>query len=132
MNGAKSFILIVLVIFLLNTGSSNAHRMFIGQRMTLDIYANYDDGSPAANATVKLYQDGQLFTENATDANGRFTMVLPGKGTGKWHYEIVGTGHTEKGYINVDNSPPVQAAALGLALLVPVYLAIRRKNEDGK
>ncbi|MDD1762789.1 MAG: transthyretin-like family protein [Methanothrix sp.] len=110
LNIAKSLILIILIVFLLDTGLSSAHRMFIGQRMTLDLYANYDDGSPVANATVKLYQDDKLFAENTTDEMGRFTMVLPGKGTGKWHYEIVGGGHTEKGYINVNNSPPVQSA----------------------
>jgi len=109
-NGAKSLILIILIVFLLDTGLSSAHRMFIGQRMTLDLYANYDDGSPAANSTVKLYQDGNLFAENTTDEMGRFTVVLPGKGTGIWHYEIESGEHTEKGYINVDNSPPVQSA----------------------
>jgi len=89
---------------LICAGAASAHRMFVGQRMTLDLYVLYDDGSPAGNAMVKLYQDGKLFAENVTDSSGKFSIVLPGKGTGKWQYEVSGGGHTEKGSINIDCS----------------------------
>lgn len=100
----KRILALILLAILLCAGASSAHRMFVGQRMTLDLYVLYDDGSPAGNAMVKLYQDGKLFAENVTDANGKFSIVLPGKGTGKWQYEVSGGGHTEKGSINIDCS----------------------------
>lgn len=72
--------------------------------MTLDLFVFFDDGSPAGNAEVKLYQDGKLFAENLTDASGRFTVVLPGRGTGQWQYEVSGGGHSEKGSFNINSS----------------------------
>jgi hypothetical protein len=99
------WILAVIIAALLLAGAASAHRMFVGQQITLDLFVFYDDGSPASNAEVKLYQEGALFAQNVTDATGRFTVTLPGKGTGNWSYEVEGGGHTEKGSIIINNTP---------------------------
>lgn len=127
----KRILLLTLIALMLSAGMADAHRMFIGPRVTLDLYAFYDDGTPASNAKVRLYQDGELFVENVTDAGGKFSVVLPGKGTGKWQYEVLGDGHTEKGFLNIDCSAPVQAAALGLCLLGPLVLISRKRRSKG-
>lgn len=103
--------------------------MFIGQRITLDLYAFYDDGTPACNANVKIFRDGTLYAENVTDAGGKFSMVLPGRGTGKWQYEIYGNGHAERGYLNIDSNAPDNLNALGLVILSSgSLLYIRRRR----
>ncbi len=93
---------LAFVALLLCSSAASAHRMFIGQQVTLDLFVFYDDGSPAGNADVKLYQDGKLYAENVTDSTGRFTVILPGRGTGKWQYEVSGGGHTETGLLNIN------------------------------
>lgn len=104
----KRILALILMAMMLCAGAASAHRMFVGQSMTLDLYVLYDDGSQAGNAMVKLYQDGKLFAENVTDASGKFSIVLPGKGTGKWQYEVSSGGHTETGSINIDCSLPAE------------------------
>ena len=94
----------LIIAALLLAGAASAHRMFVGQQITVDLFVFYDDGTPAANAEVKLYQDKELFAENVTDATGRFTVALPGKGTGNWSYEVEGGGHTETGSIIINNA----------------------------
>lgn len=127
----KIWTLLILALLVM-AGTASAHRLFVGQRMALDLYVMFDDGSPAANAKVKLYQGDSLFAENVTDATGRFSVVLPGKGTGNWRYEVSGGGHTEKGYVNIDNSEPIKAVALGLSILGPLILLSRIRMKKGK
>ena len=126
----KMMSVLILAALLLCAGAASAHRMFVGQQLTLDLFVFFDDGSPAGNADVSLYSDGKLFAENVTDASGRFTIVLPGKGTGIWQYEVSGGGHTEKGSININNTP-LQAGALGLSLVGPLPLIRRKRQSDG-
>ena len=122
--------LAITIAVLLLAGAASAHRMFAGQQVTIDLFVFYDDGSPAANVEVKLYQEDELFAQNVTDATGKFTITLPGKGTGKWYYEIEGGGHTEKGYINIDNSPPLNMSALGYGFLLPYTMGRRKREND--
>ncbi|NLH21549.1 MAG: hypothetical protein GX463_05200, partial [Methanothrix sp.] len=82
------WILALIIGALLLAGAASAHRMFVGQQITVDLFVFYDDGSPAANAEVRLYQEGELYAQNVTDDTGRFTVALPGKGTGDWSYEV--------------------------------------------
>ena len=49
------WILAVIIAALLLAGAASAHRMFVGQQITLDLFVFYDDGSPASKAEVKLY-----------------------------------------------------------------------------
>lgn len=132
------WMLAVTIAVLLLAGAASAHRMFVGQQVTVDLFVFYDDGSPAANAEVRLYQDKEFYAQNITDSTGRFTVTLPGKGTGKWHYEVEGGGHAEKGYINIDNNPPhpnapaqnatARAGFYSIILLLP-YISQCRKRE---
>lgn len=128
----KWIIVVAIAAILLCAGAASGHRMFVGQRMSLDLYVLYDDGSPASNATVKLYQDGKLFAENVTDAQGRMSIALPGKGTGKWQYVVSGGGHTEKGAINIDSNIPLQAGSSALFIVGPLFSMRRRRQEDGR
>ena len=117
-----------MMALLLLAGAASAHRMFVGQQMTLDLFVFFDDGSPASNAEVKIYSDGKLFADNATDDTGRFTIVLPGKGSGLWRYEVYGGGHEEMGWISINNTP-LQATAIGFSLVGPRPM-IRRKRQS--
>ncbi len=64
------WILAVIIAALLLAGAASAHRMFVGQQITLDLFVFYDDGSPAANAEVKLYQEGALFAQTSPMQQG--------------------------------------------------------------
>jgi nickel transport protein len=122
------WILALIIAALILAGAASAHRMFVGQQITVNLFVFFDDGSPAANADVKLYQEGELFAENVTDATGLFTITLPGKGTGNWSYEVEGGGHTEKGAISINNTISARAGALGIGLCVP-YLPSRKRRQ---
>ncbi|OPY51608.1 MAG: hypothetical protein A4E49_02213 [Methanosaeta sp. PtaU1.Bin112] len=123
-------IAVAIAAILLCAGAASGHRMFVGQRMTLDLYVLYDDGSPAGNATVKLYQDGALFAENVTDAQGKVSFALPGKGTGKWQYVVCHGGHTEMAAINIDSNVPVQAGSSALFVVGPLFSMLRKKQKS--
>ena len=125
----KWIIAVAIAAILLCAGAASGHRMFVGQRMTLDLYVLYDDGSPANNATVKLYQDGKLFAENVTDSQGKVSIALPGKGSGKWQYVVCHGGHTEKGAINIDSNVPLQAGPSALFIVGPLFSMRRKKQE---
>jgi hypothetical protein len=91
------FFIIATLILILISGSMTAsgHRMFLGQSMTLSLSAIYDDGEPAALASVQVFRDGVLYSQNQTDPSGFFRMALPGKGTGEWRFVVSGDGHDE-------------------------------------
>ncbi|OPY52845.1 MAG: hypothetical protein A4E48_00977 [Methanosaeta sp. PtaU1.Bin060] len=126
----KTALAIPILIIALVIGSCPAqgHRMFIGQKMTIDLYAIFDDGEAARNATVQIYRDGELYAENKTDSTGRFTLPLPGKGTGDWRFLISEGGHEESAFISIKNESRTTTAAAGLALiLVPAAFLWRRR-----
>jgi len=51
----KRLIFAILVLALvLETMPAFGHRMFIGQRVTVDLYAIFDDGEPAKDASVQV------------------------------------------------------------------------------
>lgn len=127
----KWWLILIIAALLLCAGAASAHRMFVGQQLTLDLYVFFDDGMPAGNAIVKLYCDDKLFAENITDATGKFSIALPGKGTGKWQYEVSGGGHTEKGIININNSLTASFGVLGLPLMGPLSLLRRKRQGEG-
>jgi len=126
----KKIVLILLVLALiLGAMPAFGHRMFIGQRMTVDLTAIYDDGEPASDATVQIFRDGDLYAENRTDSAGRFSMVLPGKGTGDWKYLVSGGGHEESATISIKNEATTATAAAALALIVvPAAWMWRRRS----
>lgn len=56
--------------------------MFLGQSLTVGLSAIYDDGEPAGDASVQVFLDGVLYSQNKTDSTGLFRMDLPGTGAG--------------------------------------------------
>ena len=91
--------LLVLFILLLTlvAGSmaASGHRMFVGQSLTAGISAIYDDGEPAADASVQVFLNGELYSQNQTDSTGFFRIPLPGTGAGDWMFVISKDGHDE-------------------------------------
>ena len=79
------------------TGSMAAseHRTLVGQSLTAGISAIYDDGEPAADASVQVFLNGELYSQNQTDSTGFFRIPLPGTGAGDWMFVISKDGHDE-------------------------------------
>ncbi len=123
----------VALLLLLTAGMGEGHRMFLGHRMSLEIFAIYDDGEPARNADISIYrlngttEDYDLYEAGVTDAQGIYKVTLPGKGTGEWRYAISGAGHSEEGYFTVsaERPPSPEAKALALALLPGLLITWR-------
>lgn len=123
----------VALLLLLTAGMGEGHRMFLGHRMSLEIFAIYDDGEPARNADISIYrlngttEDYDLYEAGVTDAQGIYKVTLPGKGTGEWRYAISGAGHSEEGYFTVsaERPPSPEAKALALALLPGLLIGWR-------
>ena len=117
--------LILVLLLLLTAGMAEGHRMFVGHRVSLEIFAIYDDGEPARNAEISIYrlnattETYDLYETGVTDSQGIYTMALPGKGTGQWRYTISGAGHSEEGYLTVSaqRPPSPEGKVLSLALL---------------
>jgi len=123
----KKALPILILALVLSSGLAAGHRMFVGQRATVDLYAIFDDGEPAASASVQVYRDGVLYAENKTDSTGRFTMVLPGTGSGDWRFLVSGGGHEEDISMSIRSESSTKLAA-GLTLIaVPAALAWRRR-----
>ena len=124
---------ILVFLLLLTAGMAEAHRMFVGHQVGVEIFAIYDDGEPAKNADISIYrlngttQDYDLYEAGVTDAQGIYKVTLPGKGTGEWRYAISGAGHSEEGYLTVsaERPPSPEAKALGLALLPGLLIGWR-------
>lgn len=92
----RSIILLILFLALIAASmTASGHRMFVGQSLTVGISAIYDDGEPAAQASVQVFRDGDLYSENQTDSTGLFRMALPGTGAGDWRFVVFGEGHEE-------------------------------------
>ncbi|MDF0591388.1 hypothetical protein [Candidatus Methanocrinis natronophilus] len=124
---------ILVLLILVTAGMAEAHRMFVGQSVSLEIFAIYDDGEPARKADVMVYrfnattQNYDLYQEGVTDSQGIYSMTLPGKGTGDWRYKISQHGHAEEGFLSVSTERrlPVEAGIMALAL-IPAALVARR------
>jgi hypothetical protein len=110
----KLFIIATLILVLISGSmTASGHRMFLGQSMTVSLSAIYDDGEPAALASVQVFCDGILYSQNQTDSTGFFRMTLPGKGTGNWKFVVSGEGHDEviEFLINDGNRTTVASSA---------------------
>jgi len=92
----RLFILVVLILALTASSmTASGHRMFVGQSISIGLSAIYDDGEPAALASVEVFRDGVLYSQNQTDSTGFFRVALPGNGTGDWKFVVSGEGHNE-------------------------------------
>lgn len=125
----RPIILITLILlFIAGSMTASGHRMFLGESMTVGLSAIYDDGEPAAQASVQVFRDGALYSENQTDSTGFFRMALPGKGTGDWKFAVSGDGHEEviELSINDGSRPIVTSAVLAIAAVPAAWLWKRR------
>ena len=52
--------------------AASGHRMFVGQSLTLGISAIYDDGEPAADASVQVFLNGVAYSQKR-----RFHLSIP-------------------------------------------------------
>lgn len=50
-------------------------RMFVGRKMTVTISEVYDDGDLASDASVQIFRDGALYSENKTNPAGVFGIL---------------------------------------------------------
>ncbi len=124
-------IILIALFLLLIAGSMTAsgHRMFLGQSMTVSLSAIYEDGEPAAQASIQVFRDGRLYSQNQTDSTGFFRMALPGKGTGDWKFVVSGDGHEEVIELSInDGSRPIVASAALAIAAVPVAWLWRRRG----
>lgn len=125
----RTIILLALVLALIACSmNASGHRMFVGQRMTVSLSAIYDDGEPAADASVKVFRDGKLFSENRTDSTGFFKMALPGKGTGDWKFVVSGDGHEEVAHFSIKDEGQATAAAMATLFILPAAWIWRRRR----
>ncbi len=88
-------LLILLLTLVAGSMAASGHRMFVGQSLTAGISAIYDDGEPAADASVQVFLNGELYSQNQTDSTGFFRIPLPGTGAGDWMFVISKDGHDE-------------------------------------
>jgi hypothetical protein len=131
----KRWIALILLALVLGSGTASAHRMFVGQRINVETYAIFDDGSPASDASVKVYRVNatsglyDIYCEDQTDSSGKYTMSLPGKGTGSWLFEFSAGGHKEELFITVSDERADRSTVAALAMLPVALLAWRRQNK---
>ena len=133
----KRLIALILLALVLGAGSASAHRMFVGQRINVETYAMFDDGSPANSVPIKIYRENttsglyELHSEDLTDSSGKYSLNLPGKGTGNWLFEITAGGHKEELFINIsDTRSEAAKAGIVAAAMVPLaFVAFRGRKK---
>ncbi|HQF17585.1 MAG TPA: hypothetical protein PLI05_11035 [Methanotrichaceae archaeon] len=122
----REIVVVLVLTLLLMAGSASGHRMFVGQKMTLDLVAMFDDGTPATDAIVEIYRDGELYAKNTTDGSGKFSLILPGRGTGEWRFVVSGGGHSEAYKMSIQSSNETGLAAFLAVLMIPAVWICRR------
>jgi hypothetical protein len=133
----KRWIVLILLALVLGSGTASAHRMFVGQKINVETYAIFDDGTPANDASVKVYRENattglyDLYCEDQADSSGKYALSLPGKGTGNWLIEFSAGGHKEELSIAIsdDRYDASTAKAAALAMLPVTFLAWRGRRK---
>jgi len=133
----KIWIALIILALVLGAGTASAHRMFVGQRITVEACAVFDDGSPANDAPIKVYRENatsglyELYHENVTDSSGRYELCLPGKGTGNWLFQISSGGHKEEFSLSISDgrSDLLKAGIPALAVLPVALFAWKRRGK---
>lgn len=113
----RPIILTLILVLMACSMTASAHRMFVGQSMSVGLSAIYDDGEPAQNALIKVFRDGEPYSENHTSSTGYFQMSLPGKGTGDWKFVVSGEGHEEIVHFSIKQESQSAASAAVMALI---------------
>ena len=134
----KKIISLLIIVAILSTGMACSHKMYVGQRVNVDVYAIFEDGQPARNADVEVYRYNDssecyddLYNQTATDSSGMVTITLPGKGTGKWKIGISSSGHKEETYLNISTDRPdaKKAGIVAAAILPLAFITWRKRNK---
>ncbi|HOO54874.1 MAG TPA: hypothetical protein PLY09_01185 [Methanothrix sp.] len=133
----KRWIVLILLALVLGSGIASAHRMFVGQKINVETYAIFDDGTPANDASVKVYRESattglyDLYCEDKADSSGKYALSLPGKGTGNWLFEFSAGGHKEELSIAIsdDRYNTSTAKAAALAMLPVTFLVWRGRRK---
>jgi hypothetical protein len=120
---------LILALVACNMNASG-HRVFVGQKMTVTLSAVYDDGDPASDASVQVFRDGVLYSENKTNPAGVFSMVLPEKGVvGDWRFVVSCDRHEKETHFSIrDDGRATTAAAMGLLILPAAWIWRRRSG----
>ncbi|HOO54875.1 MAG TPA: hypothetical protein PLY09_01190 [Methanothrix sp.] len=75
MSGYERLLVVLVLALLFSAGTSSAHRMLIGYQIKeVQLNTIYDDGTPAQEAEIEVYKDGELYAEGVTDSTGSFTF----------------------------------------------------------
>lgn len=133
----KRWIVLILLALVLGSGTASAHRMFVGQKINVETYAIFDDGTPANDASVKVYRENattglyDLYCEDKADSSGKYSLSLPGKGTGNWRFEFSAGGHNEELSIAISNDryDASTAKVAALAMLPVTFLVWRGRRK---
>lgn len=133
----KIWIALILLVLVLGSGTASAHRMFVGQRINVETYAIFDDGSPAKDAPVKVYRENattglyEIFCEDRADSSGKYVLSLPGKGTGRWRFEVSAGGHKEEIFIAIsDERSDASTATVAALAALPLALVAWRGRRN--
>lgn len=103
----KKPIVLLIAVAILCTGLGCGHKMFVGQRINVDVFGIFEDGQPAQDAEVEIYlynETGQLYelyNQTNTGSRGMVTVTLPGDGAGRWRFDVSVAGHEEETFLNI-------------------------------
>lgn len=133
----KKIIALLVIAAILSTGMAYCHKMYVGQRVNVDVYAIFDDGQPARNTDAEIYRYNEtselyeLYNQTVTDSSGMVSFALPGKGTGKWKIEISSAGHKEETYLNISTDRPdaTKTGIMAAAILPLAFVTWRRRSK---
>lgn len=100
-------IAILIAATFLSTGLGCGHKMFVGQRINIDVFGVFEDGQPAQDAKVDIYlynETGklyELFNRTTTGSRGMATVSLPENGAGRWRFDVSVAGHQDRTFLNI-------------------------------
>ena len=103
----KKMIAILIAAAFLSAGMSCGHKMFVGQRINVDVFGIFEDGQPAQDAKVEIFQYNEtdkqyeLYNRTNTGSRGMVTVALPGDGAGRWRFDVSVAGHQEETFLNI-------------------------------
>jgi nickel transport protein len=127
-NIARTALLLVLslVLVLATATPALAHgtKFEYQARVSYEILATYDDGTPMSKAQVTVYapnEPSKLWTTGTCDENGRYVLTPDTSITGEWTVQIRKAGHG--GMLNIPVGENNQATT-GSTGYTPVQLAI--------
>ena len=98
------FLFTLLSAALFSPASASPHRMFVAYKVgRIDIDVYFEDGTPARNAYVEVYQpDGTLYLEAKADDEGKLSFEPPEVIKGEWQVVAESVGHRAETTMNLE------------------------------